>query len=95
MPDATTPHHLESAIATSADPDTLVERIWAAWDDIGSPAVRRLLTQVRERRQAIAAERRRLEEEFARTVPAAEGVEAPEERYEPVRDEDGGWQDGW
>ena len=93
MPD--TLHQLESLIASSPDPDTLAERVWEAWDDIGSPAVRRLLTAIRERRVAIAAERRRLEEEFAGTVPAADGVEAPEERYEPVRDEDGGWQDGW
>jgi len=62
---------------------------------VSAPTTLHNLESLIERRVAIAAERRRLEEEFAGTVPAADGVEAPEERYEPVRDEDGGWQDGW
>lgn len=76
-----THHQLEALIACHADLDHVERRIWQAWDadEIGSSACVTLLGKLRERRQADAEERRRLAEEFDRAVPAAEGVEAPEE----------------
>lgn len=94
MPDPTTHHQLEALIEVAADMDDVQRRIWQAWerDQIGSAACMSLLGKVRERRQADAAERRRLAEEFDRAVPAAEGVEAPEERGD-AWEEDA--RDGW
>jgi glyoxylase-like metal-dependent hydrolase (beta-lactamase superfamily II) len=74
-------HQLQSLVASHADLDHVSGVIWAAWDadEIGSAACRQLLGKVRDRRVAMAEERRRLAVEFDRTVPAAEGLEAPED----------------
>jgi hypothetical protein len=48
-------------------------------DEIGSVACKEVLVAIAARRVAMAEERRRLAVEFDRTVPAAEGLEAPED----------------
>lgn len=85
---------LPTLIATTQDPDAAAAEVRKALDAdrIGYLEAKQLLVAVRKRRQALAEERRRLADEFDRTVPAAEGVEAP---YVPERDEDGNWRDGW
>lgn len=94
-------HQLEHAIATATDLAKVRAEVLAAMDAdrITSVQARQLLAAIhqrtgkaQQRRRAEAAERLRLAEEFERTVPALDGVEAP---YEPQRDEDGNWRDGW
>ena len=72
---------LESLIACHPDLELIDRRIWEAWDrdEIGSSQCVTLLGKLRQRRQADAEERRRLEDEFDAVEPAPEGVEAPEE----------------
>ena len=79
---------LESLIACHPDLELIERRIWEAWerDEIGSSPCVTLLVKLRERRQRVAEERRRLAEEFDAVEPAAEGVEAPDEH---------GGRDGW
>ena len=80
MPDSDTLPLLQALLATHPDLDLIERRIWEAWDrdEIGSSPCVTLLGKLRERRQRVAEERRRLAEEFDRAEPAAEGVEAPD-----------------
>ena len=71
---------LHSLLTTHPDLEHVSRSIWAAWerDEIGSPQCRQLLSELRARRVREAEERRRLADEFERTAPAPEGVEAPD-----------------
>lgn len=82
----TTNHQLSSdfsaliAIAQADELHGIREQILDRIDELGGRTAFELLQQLAARRLALAEERRRLAEEFDRVVPAAEGVEAPEER---------------